>query len=64
MNLNGDYHPTDDVMYINSSDTEERIVFSKENLALHKATLREYKSQGYWYQRLITEYPHQTALFY
>ena len=62
MNLNGDYHPTDDVMYVNSSDTEERIVFSKENLALHKATLREYKSQGYWYQRLITEYPHQTAL--
>lgn len=62
MNLNGDYHPTDKVMYINSLDTGEQIIFNKENLELHRATWREYVSGGYWYTQLEEEYSGQTDL--
>lgn len=62
MNLNGDYHPTDEVMWINSIDTGERIIFNKDNLKLHLATNREYSKGGYWFNRLADVYPGQTAL--
>jgi len=62
MNLNGDYHDTDTVMWINSIDTGERIVFNKDNLKLHLATNREYSRGGYWFNRLAEDYPGQTAL--
>lgn len=62
MNLNGDYHETDQVMWINSIDTGERIVFNKDNLKLHLATNREYSRGGYWFNRLAEDYPGQTAL--
>jgi hypothetical protein len=62
MNLNGDYHPTDEVMWINSIDTGEQIVFNKDNLKLHLATNREYSKGGYWFNRLADVYPGQTAL--
>lgn len=62
MNLNGDYHSTDEVMYINSLDTGEQIIFNKENLELHRATWREYVSGGYWYTQLEEAYPAQTDL--
>lgn len=62
MNLNGEYHPTDDVMKIISIDTGEEIVFNKANLDIHMATYREYSLGGYWFNRLLEQYPHQTDL--
>lgn len=62
MNLNGDYHQTDEVMIIQSIDTGEDIAFTKENLDLHLATRREYNKGGYWFNRLNERYPHQTTL--
>lgn len=62
MNLNGEYHPTDDVMKVISIDTDEEIVFNKANLANHLATYREYSLGGYWFNRLMEKYPHQTDL--
>jgi len=62
MNLNGDYHPTDEEMWINSIDTGEAIIFNKENLAFHIATLREYSKGGYWFNRLADTYPGQAEL--
>jgi hypothetical protein len=62
MNLNGDYHPTDEVMRINSIDTGEQIIFNKDNLKLHLATNREYSKGGYWFNRLAERYPAQITL--
>lgn len=62
MNLNGDYHPTDDMMVVTSIDTGEEINFTKEVLLNHIATLREYQKGGHWYTRLMEAYPHQPAL--
>lgn len=62
MNLNGDYHPTDDLMTISSIDTGEEIAFNKANLVIHLATRREYAKGGYWYRRLTERYPHQIPL--
>lgn len=62
MNLNGEYHPTDDQMKVVSIDTGEEIVFNKANLEIHMATYREYSLGGYWFNRLTERYPHQTDL--
>lgn len=62
MNMNGDYHETDIPMYVNSIDTGEEILFSKENLEIHLATAREYRSRGYWYKRLLELNPAQVDL--
>ena len=62
MNLNGEYHPTDDLMAVVSIDTGEEIVFNKANLTNHLATYREYALGGYWFNRLMEKYPHQTDL--
>ena len=62
MNLNGDYHATDVPMMIRSLDTDEVIVFNKENLKLHLATAREYAKGTYWFNRLVQEYPSQPTL--
>ena len=62
MNLNGDYHETDVPMVIRSLDTDEEIVFNKENLRYHLATFREYSRGGYWFSRLIQQYPSQPTL--
>ncbi|EJI5696355.1 hypothetical protein NFI00_000058 [Salmonella enterica] len=62
MNLNGEYHPTDDQMTVTSIDTGEEIVFNKTNLEIHMATFREYSLGGYWFNRLMERYPHQTDL--
>lgn len=62
MNLNGDYHETDVPMLIRSLDTDEEIVFNKENLKVHLATAREYAKGTYWFNRLVQEYPAQPTL--
>lgn len=62
MNLNGEYHEKDKPMFIESIDTGEQILFSKDNLREHLITQREYRKSGYWYNRLIAEFPSQTIL--
>lgn len=62
MNLAGDYHETDEPMIIRSLDTDEEIVFNKENLTFHLATFREYSRGGYWFNRLVQQYPAQPTL--
>ena len=62
MNLNGDYHPTDVEMWVNSIDTGEDILFNKANMAFHIATFREYSKGGYWFNRLVDVYPGQAEL--
>jgi hypothetical protein len=62
MNLNGDYHPTDEIMFVKSVDTGEEIVFNKANLNVHLQTFREYSSGGELFQRLSTTYPGQSEL--
>lgn len=62
MNLNGEYHQTDDVMIVQSIDTGEEIVFNKANLDYHTLTKREYIRGDYWYSRLVKDYPHQSTL--
>lgn len=62
MNLNGDYHPTDEIMTIMSIDTGDEIVFNKANLNTHLATYREYSRGGYWFNRLVERYPGQADL--
>ena len=62
MNMNGDYHDTDEVMYVKSVDTGDDIVFNKANLEIHMATFREYNSGGDLFQRLNSTYPAQSEL--
>lgn len=62
MNLNGDYHPTDQPMYVKSSDTGDMILFNKANLQIHLVTYREYLSGGALLQRLNSQYPGQSQL--
>lgn len=62
MNLNGDYHPNDQIMTILSIDTGDEIVFNKQNMVIHLATFREYSAGGYWFNRLVEKYPGQADL--
>jgi len=62
MNLNGDYHETDEPMMIRSLDTDDEILFSKENLKTHINTFREYSRGEYWFKRLSERYPAQPVL--
>lgn len=62
MNMNGDYHPTDEIMTIVSIDTGDEIVFNKQNMLIHLATYREYSAGGYWFNRLVEKYPAQADL--
>ncbi len=61
-NLAGEYHDFDEPMYITSMDTLENILFSKENLTIHRATYRAYQYGTRQYRELTTRYPNQTAL--
>lgn len=62
LNLNGEYHETDEVMRVISLDNNQEIDFTKENLTIHLATKRAYRLGGYHYTRLSDKYPHQTTL--
>lgn len=62
MNLAGEYHFTNKEMTVVSMDTLETIVFSKENLLIHRATARAYQYGTRQYRELITRYPDQEML--
>lgn len=62
MNVSGEYHLTDEPMLITSLDTLEEIVFSKENLEIHRATKRAYTYGSRFYLELVANYPDQETL--
>lgn len=61
-NIAGEYHAVDTPMYVKSADTLETILFSKEALALHRATARSYAYGTRQYRELVAQFPEQESL--
>uniref|UniRef100_A0AAU7PF18 Virion structural protein n=1 Tax=Burkholderia phage vB_BgluM-SURPRISE13 TaxID=3159457 RepID=A0AAU7PF18_9VIRU len=59
MNLAGEYHPTDTVMQVVSSDNLATIDFTPANLVIHKNTARDYQFGTRQYGELLAKYPTQ-----
>lgn len=59
MNLAGEYHPTDTVMHVTSSDNLEEIEFNQTNLLRHRNTNRDYQFGTRQYGELLEKYPGQ-----
>lgn len=59
MNLAGEYHPTDTMMQVVSSDNLDVIDFTSANLAIHKNTARDYQFGTRQYGELLAKYPSQ-----
>lgn len=59
MNLAGEYHPTDKVMRVISSDNLEEIEFNQTNLIRHRNTRRDYQYGTRQYGELLEQYPGQ-----
>lgn len=62
MELAGEYHFTHAPMYVVSTDNRETILFSKENLELHRGTKKEYAYGTRSYKELLIQYPDQEGL--
>lgn len=64
MNLAGEYHPSNQMMTVVSTDTLETIAFTKENLEIHRATAKAYQFGSVFYNELLARYPKQEMLIY
>ncbi|QGZ14443.1 hypothetical protein [Photobacterium phage PDCC-1] len=62
LNMTGEYHETDEPMYVASIDNGDQILFSKNSLDIHLATRRAYQPGTYWYKRLTEQFPGQIDL--
>ena len=62
LNVSGEYHPLDPQITVVSLDTLQTIVFSKANLAVHKATAEAYQYNSRYYRELLLRYPEQEQL--
>lgn len=62
LNLSGEYHESDEKMYVTSMDTHELIPFDKETLAIHRGTKRAYAYGSTYYDDICANYPGQTVL--
>jgi hypothetical protein len=62
LNVSGEYHSTDEPMQVVSMDTLETIIFSKEQLLVHRATARGYVYGTRQYKELVSRYPEQEML--
>lgn len=59
MNLAGEYHSTDTMMQVVSSDNLATIDFTSANLLIHKNTARDYQFGTRQYGELLAKYPTQ-----
>lgn len=62
LNLNGQYHFSDQPMVVISSDTQEPISFDKETLKSHPLTRLAFKPGSADFNRLVEEFPTQENL--
>lgn len=62
MNISGLYHTLDEPMYVTSLDTQNEILFNKDNLVIHTATAKAYQYGTRYYYSLINKYPNQEQL--
>ncbi len=62
LNISGQYHPTDTVMYVTSLDTLQQIEFTVANLANNNATQDAYQYGSRYYYSLLSRYPNQEQL--
>lgn len=62
LNLAGEYHQADTMMYVKSFDTLETVPFTKETLAEHLSTARAYRWGTDDYEQLLRQYPDQVDL--
>lgn len=62
LNLSGQYHPTDTVMYVQSLDTKQSIEFSPASLAANPKTLAGYSIGSSYHTNLCQQYPTQVDL--
>lgn len=62
LNLAGQYHSTDRIMTVTSLDTLQTIEFTKENLAVHISTAREYALEERSFLELLSRFPDQELL--
>lgn len=62
MNIAGLYHSTNEEMIVKSIDTQEDIAFTKENLAIHRATARAYAYGTDYYRALVSQFELQETL--
>lgn len=61
-NICGEYHSTDEMIYITSLDTVGTIAFTKENLTLHPTTKLAYRHGSRYFRELLLENPNRDQL--